>query len=207
MAQLLRRKSQDPGGLRLLRQRRLHPRPGQSVQPAKRSSTPPTATLSTENPEGIRPQTRVPSARRRAHHPAAANRCCSTLDQVVDVDYYMPGCPPESHQIAAVVDLVIQVVQGKAELPPKGAVIGAGDSTVCDECPRKRDVKTHQRSSRASRPCRRSIRQTVPAGTRACCATARPPAAAAMRAARSGHAPCIGCYGAARRRHSIRARG
>ena len=42
-----------------------------------------------------------------------------TLDQVVDVDYYMPGCPPESHQIAAVIDLVIQVLQGKAELPPK----------------------------------------------------------------------------------------
>jgi F420-non-reducing hydrogenase small subunit len=65
-----------------------------------------------------------------------------TLDQVVDVDYYMPGCPPESHQIAAVIDLVIQVLQGKAELPPKGATIGAGNSTVCDECTRKRNVKT-----------------------------------------------------------------
>ena len=53
----------------------------------------------------------------------------------------MPGCPPESHQIAAVIDLVIKVLQGEAELPPKGAVIGAGDSTVCDECPRKRNVK------------------------------------------------------------------
>ena len=65
-----------------------------------------------------------------------------TLDQVVDVDYYMPGCPPESHQIAAVIDLVIQVLQGKAQLPPKGTVIGAGNSTVCDECQRKRDVKS-----------------------------------------------------------------
>jgi F420-non-reducing hydrogenase small subunit len=46
-----------------------------------------------------------------------------TLDQVVDVDYYMPGCPPESHQIAAVIDLVVQVLQGKAQLPPKGATI------------------------------------------------------------------------------------
>ncbi|MGA1820209.1 MAG: hypothetical protein ACMUHU_04280, partial [Thermoplasmatota archaeon] len=63
------------------------------------------------------------------------------LDQVVEVDYHMPGCPPESHQIAAVVDLLVQAVQGKAELPPKGTVIGAGQSTVCDECPRQRDVK------------------------------------------------------------------
>jgi F420-non-reducing hydrogenase small subunit len=65
-----------------------------------------------------------------------------TLDQVVDVDYYMPGCPPESHQIAAVVDLVIKALNGEAVLPPKGATIGAGESTVCDECRRARNVKT-----------------------------------------------------------------
>ena len=39
----------------------------------------------------------------------------------------MPGCPPESHQIAAVIDLVIKVLHGEASLPPTGAVIGAGD--------------------------------------------------------------------------------
>ena len=52
-----------------------------------------------------------------------------TLDQVVDVDYYIPGCPPESHQIAAVIDTVLAVLRGEAELPPKGSVIGAGGST------------------------------------------------------------------------------
>ena len=72
------------------------------------------------------------------------NPMLKTLDQVVDVDYYMPGCPPESHQIAAVVDLVMAALNGKAELPPKGATIGAGNSTVCDECPRKRNVKDDQ---------------------------------------------------------------
>ncbi|MBK7895941.1 MAG: F420-nonreducing hydrogenase [Candidatus Promineifilaceae bacterium] len=69
------------------------------------------------------------------------NTIVRTLDQVVDVDYYMPGCPPESHQIGAVIDLVIQVLHGQAELPPKGSVIGAGGSTVCDECGRIRNVK------------------------------------------------------------------
>ena len=27
-------------------------------------------------------------------------------------------------------------------MPPAGSVIGAGDTTVCDECPRKRNEKT-----------------------------------------------------------------
>ncbi len=32
-------------------------------------------------------------------------------------------------------------MHGERELPPKGTVIGAGNSTVCDECPRARNVK------------------------------------------------------------------
>ena len=134
MAHLLRQKSQDPGGLRLVRQRRLHPRAGQPVQPQDIFDTVFT-TVTTDNPQDIRPADQLQRAGRRAHIPSCYP-VLRTLDQVVDVDYYMPGCPPESHQIAAVVDLVIQVLQGKAELPPKGSVIGAGNSTVCDECPR-----------------------------------------------------------------------
>ncbi len=96
--------------------------------------------VSTDNPQGIRPQFsyQVPEGTLTipVFHPVLR-----TLDQVVDVDYFMPGCPPESHQIAAVIDLVIAVLQGKAELPPKGAIIGAGDSTVCEECQRARNIK------------------------------------------------------------------
>ena len=98
-------------------------------------------TVSTDNPEHIRPQFHYKMPEGEITIPEFYP-VLRTLDQVVDVDYYMPGCPPESHQIAAVIDLVIQVVQGKAQLPPKGATIGAGHSTVCDECPRKRNVKT-----------------------------------------------------------------
>src|SRR5574341_630969 len=92
-------------------------------------------TISTVNPDGVRPQpvTKVPEGELTIprFYPVL-----KTLDQVVDVDYFMPGCPPESHQIAAVVDLVIKVIRGEAQLPPKGAVIGVGNSTVCDECQR-----------------------------------------------------------------------
>jgi F420-non-reducing hydrogenase small subunit len=117
-----------------------------------------------------------------------------TLDQVVDVDYYMPGCPPESHQVAAVIDLVIQVVQGKADLPPKGSVIGAGNSTVCDECQRTRNVKMVKSFKRIWSieidPTLCLLEQGIPCNgiaTRSGC-DARCPSAGAQ---------CIGCYGPA----------
>lgn len=118
-----------------------------------------------------------------------------TLDQVVDVDYYMPGCPPESHQIATVIDLVLAVLEGKAELPPKGAVIGAGDSTCCDECPRQRNVKKITKFVRihemdAIDPDLCLLEQGILCNgmaTRSGCGALCP----------QHNAPCIGCYGPA----------
>jgi F420-non-reducing hydrogenase small subunit len=97
-------------------------------------------TISTENPDQIRPQFSYEMPEGTITIPTF-NPVLKTLDQVVDVDYYMPGCPPESHQITAVVELVIKALHGEAELPPPGSVIGAGHSTVCDECTRTRNVK------------------------------------------------------------------
>lgn len=99
------------------------------------------ASVSTENPDNIRPQYEWDTPEGLPIHIPEFYSSLKTLDQVVDVDYYMPGCPPESHQIAAVVELVIKALNGEAELPPKGSVIGAGGSTVCDECGRTRNVK------------------------------------------------------------------
>jgi F420-non-reducing hydrogenase small subunit len=64
-----------------------------------------------------------------------------TLDQVVDVDYYVPGCPPQSFQIVNVIEAVIDILKNGKPLPPKGTVLGAGDKTCCDECPRERKEK------------------------------------------------------------------
>ena len=98
-------------------------------------------------------------------------------------------------QIAAVIDLLIQVLHGKAELPPKGAVIGAGNSTVCDECTRKRNVKTITAFRRIQDlapvdPELCLLEQGIPcngSATRSGC-NARCPSAGAQ---------CIGCYGPA----------
>jgi F420-non-reducing hydrogenase small subunit len=150
-------------------------------------------TVSTDNPNHIRPQPEYQMPEGEIHIPKMLP-VLKTLDQVVDVDYYMPGCPPESHQIAAVIDLVVQVLQGKAELPPKGTVIGAGNSTVCDECKRTRNAKTIKSFERiwgiAPDPTLCLLEQGIPCNgpaTRSGC-NARCPTAGAQ---------CIGCYGPA----------
>ena len=77
----------------------------------------------------------------------------------MDVDYYMPGCPPEAHQIAAVLDVVIAALKGEGPLPPKGATVGVAPKTCCDECERVKEEKKIQRASSASGsscPTRRS---------------------------------------------------
>ena len=150
-------------------------------------------TVSTENPDHIRPQYSYDMPEGEITIPRMYP-VLRTLDQVVDVDYYMPGCPPESHQIGAVIDLVVQVLQGKAELPPKGSTIGAGNSTVCDECERVRNVKKITSFRRIYDapidPELCLLEQGVPCNgpaTRSGC-NARCP---------SSGAQCIGCYGPA----------
>ena len=55
--------------------------------------------VSTENPEHIRPQYSYDMPEGTLTIPVFYP-VMRTLEQVVDVDYFMPGCPPESHQIA-----------------------------------------------------------------------------------------------------------
>ncbi len=53
-----------------------------------------------------------------------------TLDQVVDVDYYLPGCPPPVGLIASAVTALVE-----GTLPDKGAVL-APDKALCSDCAR-----------------------------------------------------------------------
>ena len=52
------------------------------------------------------------------------------LDQVIDVDYYLPGCAPPKHLI---MNAVTAILEGK--LPPKGTVLSPNKS-LCDDCDR-----------------------------------------------------------------------
>lgn len=93
-------------------------------------------TPSTDNPDGVEPQVKTEVPEGVLELPEFYDTV-KTLDQVVDVDYYVPGCPPQSDKVWEVLD---HLIQGKP-LPEKGAVLGAGIKTCCDECPRERKEK------------------------------------------------------------------
>jgi F420-non-reducing hydrogenase small subunit len=52
-----------------------------------------------------------------------------TLDDVIDVDYYLPGCAPPPRLIWAALSALVE-----GRLPEKGAVL-APDVALCSECP------------------------------------------------------------------------
>jgi F420-non-reducing hydrogenase small subunit len=82
------------------------------------------------NPEGVVPQEQTKVDGQTLHLPAFRDTV-KTLDQTVEVDYYLPGCPPP---VKLIVNAVTAILEGK--LPPKGTVL-APDVALCDECPRK----------------------------------------------------------------------
>jgi F420-non-reducing hydrogenase small subunit len=52
------------------------------------------------------------------------------IDQAIEVDYYVPGCPPTADVTWRAVETLLS-----GKLPPKGSVIGASEKALCDECP------------------------------------------------------------------------
>jgi F420-non-reducing hydrogenase small subunit len=90
--------------------------------------------VSNINPESLTPKTETVVKEGTLKLPEFYDTV-KTLDQTVEVDYYLPGCPPPVELIAAAVDAI-----AKNSLPPKGSVL-APPKAVCDECERKRDNK------------------------------------------------------------------
>jgi len=90
--------------------------------------------LSTENSNHTVPQTSLKTTEGELTLPELYDTV-KALDQVVDVDYYLPGCPPPAKRVENAIEAI-----AKGELPPKGAVLGVNRS-VCDECPRQKELK------------------------------------------------------------------
>lgn len=92
---------------------------------------------STPNSNSITPKTSVQVKEGELKLPEFYDTV-KTLDQTVDVDYYLPGCPPPADLVAKAVEAI-----AKNELPPPGSVL-APEKSVCDECPRKKEQKRIQ---------------------------------------------------------------
>jgi F420-non-reducing hydrogenase small subunit len=86
-------------------------------------------TWSTDNPDGVLPQTEYDVNGSKLTLPEFYGEV-KALHQVVDVDYFIGGCPPHHNHVAVAVEAII-----KGELPPKGSWITSGKS-VCDSCRR-----------------------------------------------------------------------
>jgi F420-non-reducing hydrogenase small subunit len=76
---------------------------------------------------GVRPQVRTDVPEGRLELPEFAETV-RALDQVVDVDYYLPGCPPTPKITLQAVEAILG-----GRLPEKGSVL-AGDRALCHEC-------------------------------------------------------------------------
>lgn len=140
---------------------------------------------SLDNPDGVLPQTETEVPEGTLHLPTFYDTV-KTLGQTVDVDYYLPGCPPEADRIW---DAVQAILSGK--LPPAGSVIGA-KTTVCDTCERTRTekkIKAFKRTWEVIPDEETCLLEQglVCAGvaTRAGCGALCPQVGS----------PCIGCYG------------
>jgi F420-non-reducing hydrogenase small subunit len=86
-------------------------------------------TPSTENPERTVPLESVMVEGEELTLPAFWDTV-KTLDQVIDVDYYLPGCATPRDLI---LNAVGAILEGK--LPPKGSVLSPNKS-LCDDCDR-----------------------------------------------------------------------
>lgn len=92
-------------------------------------------TSSTDNPRGIKPQGEAVVGEYRMAVPKRLDAVLP-LSGVVEIDYSIPGCPPQTSQVR---DAFGAILSG--DLPPRGSVIGPAKN-LCDECPRRREEKS-----------------------------------------------------------------
>ncbi|MBI4659010.1 MAG: oxidoreductase [Verrucomicrobia bacterium] len=140
------------------------------------------------NEQKTRPQLEFKENGWHVHLPEFRN-VVRSLDQVVDVDYYIPGCPPTPQITKAAIGALLQ-----GKLPAKGAVL-APDIALCDECPRKASKPTDLSFTEFKRPHQKVLdpEKCFLAQGIVCLGPATRSGCEA--ACTKGNMPCSGCFG------------
>jgi F420-non-reducing hydrogenase small subunit len=112
-----------------------------------------------------------------------------SLDQIVEVDYFLPGCPPTPKLTKQALTTLLS-----GNLPPKGTVL-APDVALCEECARKSSKPTDLHFSRFNRPHETMIdaNKCLLAQGILCMGPATRGGCEALCV--QGNMPCTGCFG------------
>lgn len=143
-------------------------------------------TASSDNAAKVIPQTKVTVPEGELELPSLYDTV-KTLDQTVDVDYYIPGCPPEERTTWLALEALLS-----GNMPPKGTIITHPATAVCNDCPRVKHEKKikafHRPYEIIPEPEKCLLEQGLlccGVGTRGGCGAPCPQA----------NMPCTGCYG------------
>jgi F420-non-reducing hydrogenase small subunit len=111
------------------------------------------------------------------------------LDRAIEVDYYVPGCPPTPNIIKDALHALLG-----SDLPPKGTVL-APDQALCEQCPRKDTRPQKLLVKEFKRPHRTIAEQAtcLLAQGLACMGPATRAGCNALCV--RGNMPCTGCFG------------
>ncbi len=140
------------------------------------------------NAEGTVPQLRFQDDGRRVSLPGLYDTV-RALDQVTDVDYYLPGCAPTPALIA---NAVMALLSGK--LPPKGTVL-APDVALCDECPRQKSKPEKLALSAFKRPSEVVLNEEECLLAQGVLCLGPATRAGCEALCVKGNMPCTGCFG------------
>jgi F420-non-reducing hydrogenase small subunit len=145
-----------------------------------------TPTISNEGK--VRPQLKFQEQGREVALPELRH-VVRALDQVVDVDYYIPGCPPTPRITKAALGAILE-----GKLPPKGSVL-APDIALCTECPRKDTKPANVSFAEFKRPHQKLLDPALCFLAQGIICMGPSTRSGCEAQCTKGNMPCTGCFG------------
>lgn len=147
-------------------------------------------TPSLDDSRGTRPQKQTLMPEGKVDLPELYDQV-KCLSDIIEVDYFMPGCPPVVDQVWKVFTAALN-----GDLPAKGSILGADPKSVCDVCERDKGEPSF-RIKEFKRPHEVSLDQEKCFLTQGIICSGPATRAGCGTPCLQGNMPCRGCYGPA----------